>query len=122
MVEDSKGGRNMTDLEYILEHLSRSEALAVLAEEAMEFAHAALKLRRTITEGAAPTPVTKGEAERAMWDECRDMLFAFQLQDMDSYNSQHGKDEGMEITGKLYPDLIERLANRIREKKDADCD
>lgn len=108
----------MTDLEYILDHLSRSEALAVLAEEAMEFAHAALKLRRTITEGAAPTPVTKGEAENAVLTEHRDMLFAFHLQDYKSERPYLDKENNMFVMESLYSDLVKRLANRIRKNEE----
>ena len=51
----------MTDLEYIVSKLSADEILCQVAEEASEFAQAALKLRRAIN-GTNPTPKTVEEA------------------------------------------------------------
>lgn len=69
----------MTDFEYLVEHLSEAECLAQLAEEASELAQAALKLRRTIAEGAFPTPVTEGEAFIHIKEENEDVLFSYAL-------------------------------------------
>lgn len=51
----------MDNIEYISIHLSRCEILARLADEAIELAQAALKLRRTLDD-VNPTPVTLPEA------------------------------------------------------------
>ncbi len=48
------------------------EILAQLAEECMELGHAALKLRRAMR-GDNPTPVTYGEAVRALNEEIADV-------------------------------------------------
>ena len=63
----------MNDLDYIVKHLSLSERVAQLAEEAAELAQAALKYRRAL-DGVNPTPVTVGEAESRVIDELGDVL------------------------------------------------
>jgi hypothetical protein len=69
----------MTDFEYLVDHLSEAECLAQLAEEASELAQAALKLRRTITDGAFPTPVTEEEALDNLYVENSDVYLAHLL-------------------------------------------
>lgn len=62
----------MTDLEYILARVPLSELLAQTAEEAIELAHAALKLRRTL-DSSNPTPVATVEAVVQFEEEIADL-------------------------------------------------
>lgn len=54
--------------------LPRPELLAQLAEECSELAHAALKLRRALLEGANPTPIPPEVAEAHLLEELADVL------------------------------------------------
>lgn len=60
-------------LNLIRENVPQEELLAQLAEEAVELAHAALKLRRTYG-NINPTPVSKDEALAALKEEIADVL------------------------------------------------
>ena len=60
------------NVEKIQNNTSDIEALAQLAEEACEVAHAALKLRRVI-DGNNPTPVTHEEALSKLIEEVGDV-------------------------------------------------
>ncbi len=62
----------MTDLEYVLARVPLSELLAQTAEEAIELAHAALKLRRTL-DSSNPTPVATVEAVVQFEEEIADL-------------------------------------------------
>ena len=57
----------------IINHTTRTELLAQLAEECSELAKAALKLRRAITQ-ASPTNVPTSTAEMNFREECADVL------------------------------------------------
>ena len=59
----------MNDLDYIVKHLSLSERVAQLAEEAAELAQAALKYRRAL-DGVNPTPVTLVAIWTRKWRMC----------------------------------------------------
>lgn len=63
----------MNDLDYIVKHLSLSERVAQLAEEAAELAQAALKYRRAL-DGVNPTPVTLEQASDNLDEEVADVL------------------------------------------------
>jgi NTP pyrophosphatase (non-canonical NTP hydrolase) len=62
----------MTDLEYVLARVPLSELLAQTAEEAIELAHAALKLRRTL-DSYSPTPLATVEAVVQFEEEIADL-------------------------------------------------
>ena len=62
----------MDAFEVIRGELSRAELLAQLAEEAVELAHAALKLRR-VYDGVNPTPVKRSEAFDNLKEEIADV-------------------------------------------------
>ena len=59
---------------YITKNLSEGERYAQLAEECNELGKAALKIRRVITQGASPTPVTIKEALDNLHEEIADVL------------------------------------------------
>lgn len=62
----------MSDQNYIIQHVTRDELLAQLAEEAAELAQAALKLRRAIRRDN-PTPTPLLLAEEQLWEEIADV-------------------------------------------------
>ena len=68
----------MTDIEYIASRHTEGDLLCQLAEEAAELAHAALKLRRAITQNN-PTPVTAADAKAALIEEIADVEVAFEV-------------------------------------------
>lgn len=61
------------NLEVIRARLGKDELLAALAEEACELAHAALKLRRALTD-ANPTPKTVEECFASFTEEEADIF------------------------------------------------
>lgn len=69
----------MTEYQTIKCVLSRGELLAQLAEECAELGKAALKLRRVITDGASPTPVSIEDAEEVMQEEIADVVLCLEL-------------------------------------------
>ena len=62
----------MDNMKLIRSQIPQDELLALLAEEATELAHAALKLRRAITK-KNPTPVTIEDARAALLEEFADV-------------------------------------------------
>ena len=60
--------------DYITKRLSESERYAQLAEECNELGKAALKIRRIITPGASPTPMTIEAALDNLHEEFADVL------------------------------------------------
>lgn len=68
-----------TDAEaYIVSRTPQKELLAQLAEEAIELAHAALKLRRT-HDATNPTPIDRNTAVRAVLEEIADVTLLVDL-------------------------------------------
>lgn len=63
----------MNNLDVIAEHLDVPELLAQLAEEAAELGHAALKLRRALTD-TNPTPVKLKRAKEQLQEEIADVF------------------------------------------------
>ena len=59
-------------------HLGNDELLAQLAEECAELGHAALKLRRTLSD-KNPTPVSSCAARESLFEEVSDVLFLLDL-------------------------------------------
>lgn len=65
-------GHSSCPIEEIRDMMPLDELLAQLAEEASELAQAALKMRRTLTDGN-PTPVTRKQAEAGLLEEIADV-------------------------------------------------
>lgn len=80
----------VNDIEYICDCLSEAEILAQLAEEATELAHAALKLRRTLSNDN-PTPVNHDDALKNMIEEFADVALCAAVLGMDEYISDMEK-------------------------------
>ena len=59
-------------IEEIRDMMPLDEVLCQLAEEASELAQAALKMRRTLTDGN-PTPMTRRQAEEGLLEEIADV-------------------------------------------------
>lgn len=102
----------MTDLEYIAANLSDEDILCQIAEEASEFAKAALKLRRAIT-GTNPTPVSARKAADDLIEEYGDTVVACV-----AYFIKH------DLIDRKQVDILEqnnpkynRWAQRIKESK-----
>lgn len=72
-------------IEYIRRELSEEELLAQLAEEAVELAHAALKLRRARS-NENPTPVTTHKALQAIEEEIADVRLLLNVLDLPCNN------------------------------------
>lgn len=68
----------MSNLDAIKEALGEDELLCQLAEEGAELAHAALKLRRCITQ-KNPTPVKLEDAEANLIEELADILLVAEI-------------------------------------------
>lgn len=103
----------MTDLEYIVENLSEEDILCQIAEEAVELAKAALKLKRAITQ-TNPTPVTVDEAVENIIEEYADTIGAIEI-----WAVKCGGGvliAGAEI-GKIIDKKYARKARQIKESK-----
>lgn len=68
---------------YITKNLSEGERYAQLAEECNELGKAALKIRRVITQGASPTPVTFEEVFDNLHEEFADVLVCCEVLPLD---------------------------------------
>ena len=68
---------------YITKNLSEGERYAQLAEECNELGKAALKIRRVITQGASPTPVTIKEALDNLHEEFANVLVCCEVLPID---------------------------------------
>lgn len=91
----------------IWEHLSQAELLAMLAEEATELAHAALKLRR-VYDGNNPTPVTQSEAIANLKEEIADVKLII---------SVLGFDQNRMETSMIQGEKLARWINRLKESE-----
>ena len=67
---------------FIREQLSPADQFAQVAEEAVELAHAAMKMRR-ILDGTNPTPVTEKEAVAKVMEEICDLYNALEVLKLD---------------------------------------
>lgn len=63
----------MDKLQYIRDNINCADQIGQLAEEAVELAHAALKLERVVR-GTNPTPVTQIQATAKLCEEVADVL------------------------------------------------
>ncbi len=98
----------MTDFKYVLAKVPTPELLAQTAEEAIELAHAALKLRRTLS-SSNPTPVTKGEAEDKFEEEIADLLLCLALL---------GRDHRKPRCRDMMRAKLQRWAGRLRAREE----
>lgn len=94
-------------LKYVCDYMPRTELLALIAEEAAELAHAALKCRRVL-DGTNPTPVTAVDAREALVEEVADVLLLI-LPDGD-------KELSAEIR-EIQDRKLRRWADRIAQKE-----
>ena len=99
----------MSEFDYIREQVPQSELLAQLAEEAIELAHAALKLRR-VYDGTNPTPVKRSEAFANLKEELADVELLLMVL---------GYDRGMLISEKhrIMDAKLQRWVSRLKEKE-----
>lgn len=93
-------------MSLITQMVSLPELLAGLAEEAIEFAHAALKLRRTITQ-ENPTPVSPEEALEGFVEELADVDLYMELL---SLRVEPGKIDG------IIAEKKKRWEERLKER------
>ena len=70
------------DILFVREQLSPVDQFAQVAEEAVELAHAAMKMRR-ILDGTNPTPVTEKEAMGKVMEEVCDLYNALEVLKLD---------------------------------------
>ena len=92
---------------YITKNLSEGERYAQLAEECNELGKAALKIRRVITQGASPTPVTIEEALDNLHEEVADVLVCCDVLPLDCAKIHD-----------IERKKSERWAKRLMERKD----
>lgn len=98
-------------IEYIREQLPVEELLAMLAEEAAELAHAALKLRR-VYDGTNPTPVRASDAFAALREELADVRLCARVLGLNQ--SQVEQD-------KIIDRKLTRWCERLQEAGGAAC-
>ena len=97
----------MDEFEVIREALSQEELLAQLAEEAVELAHAALKLRR-VYDGTNPTPVKRSEAFANLKEEIADVQLLLRVLELDRHGLEYDRIAGMKL---------KRWSRRLAEKE-----
>ncbi len=97
----------MDNYQYIREHLICADQVGQLAEEAVELAHAALKLERVLR-GTNPTPVTKPEAMQKMLEETADVLNCLEVLRIWP---------GTESIEVIRSEKMDRWVERLREKE-----
>lgn len=98
----------MDAFDVIQERLPQEELLAQLAEEAMELAHAALKLRR-VYDGTNPTPVKRSEAFANLKEEIADVKLVIDVLGLSKHMSEYSK---------IYNEKLERWVQRLGTKED----
>ena len=108
----------MNDLDYIVRHLSVSERLAQLAEEAAELAQAALKYRRAL-DGVNPTPVTREQAYDNLDEEVTDVLTCLASVMQPDGMARFWIEGTMEV-GKKAARWRRRLEDKAAEREDGD--
>jgi NTP pyrophosphatase (non-canonical NTP hydrolase) len=93
-------------VKYVNDHTPHTELLALIAEEASELTHAALKFRRVL-DGTNPTPVTAEDACDALVEEIADVLLLICPND---------KELSAEIR-EIQDRKLRRWADRIAQKE-----
>lgn len=96
------------DFEHIKQALPTAELLAQLAEEALELAHATLKLRRAL-DRTNPTPTTPSDALDAVVEELADVSLLFDLLEMEQYRDD---------IDKIKHSKLMRWNKRLKEEND----
>ena len=94
-------------MKYVGDHIPQTEMLALIAEEAAELAHAALKFRRVL-DGTNPTPVTAADARDALAEEVADVLLLI---------SPDGLKELSAEIREIQDRKLRRWADRIAQKE-----
>lgn len=94
-------------LDLIREKVTQEELLALLAEEAIELAHAALKLRRTY-DSSNPTPVKRSAAFANLKEEMADVGLVVTVLDLDRYQPE---------IMRIEREKLKRWLNRLGEEK-----
>ena len=97
---------------FILDHTPHAELLALLAEEAAELGHAALKLHRAIT-GKIPTPTTEDEAASNVIEEVADVFNCLELLGVLTM-------ENIDVLEDIQTAKLERWVTRIKEAQERD--
>ena len=105
-------------IEYVRARMPHPERLAMLAEEAAELGHAALKLRRAL-DGTNPTPISVEDAQRKLVEEMADVL---QTLGMRTLAIARLTVEGLEnmpwALREIQDPKLRRWADRLREKEE----
>lgn len=94
-------------IEYIRDEVSQEELLAQLGEEAIELAHAALKMRRVL-DGRNPTPVRMSEAWANLQEEVADVLLCLRVLDIDIFDP---------TVYRTQEEKLDRWAGRLLERE-----
>lgn len=97
------------EIDFIRHHVSDVEILCQLAEECNELAHAALKLRRTMTNDN-PTPISECEAKKNLMEEIADVSLCLKALGMDLIDREFC----LNIT-RTTNEKARRWAGRIRD-------
>ena len=93
---------------YVTSHLPVPERLAALAEEAVELAKAALKLRR-VYDGTSPTPIREEDAIENLREEIADVWLSIHSLGLD-------EEPFVSMYRKTMAEKAERWAKRISER------
>lgn len=97
----------------VIEYISQEEILAQMAEEATEFAQAALKLRRALS-GKNPTPKSIPECWESLEEEYGDLMNcidALMLEDAQNYHAFMSK------CGKKAESKMNRWKERLEKSR-----
>lgn len=96
---------NNEKLQYIIDCMSGEELLCQLAEEAAELGHAALKLRRCL-DTTNPTPVSKEDAWKQLFEEIADVWLVLKTLGLDT-------DSMLERYQDIQAEKTDRWADRL---------
>lgn len=97
----------MDAFELITEKVPQTELLALLAEEAVELAHAALKLRR-VYDGTNPTPVKGAAAFADLKEEMADVELVISVLGLNRHSHE---------IMRIQQDKLERWVTRLEAKE-----
>lgn len=92
---------------FVRETLSPADRYAQVAEEAVELAHAAMKMQRILT-GTNPTPVTEKEAKGKVMEEICDLYNALEVLKLDANMKYEG------IRKKKMARWVERIQKGVK--------
>jgi len=101
-----------TNFVHIIAHeIKEDDALDVIAEEAVELAQAALKLKRTHSR-TNPTTLSRDDALRALCEEYTDLMLAVDVFNL--HNFIWGDSDSIDTNIKLYNGKSERWYKRVK--------